>query len=583
MKAEPAGAHPPGPRPGRRGRTVVHLAISLAAFAVLGIAQLYAFTRMAVFADSGGASSRLTFAVMASAFLLFTLAALVRQSALMAFAYGGATSAARTRFTDRPDWPGVSILVPAFNEAGRIEKALEAILAVDYPSLEVIVVDDGSTDDTHARVSRFAGRHGGARVKILRKENGGKWSALNLAFHHSSEELVVCVDADSQLAPDSLKLLARHFDDQGLGGCCGQVAVRNGSKLLPRLQALEYNLLNGLLRQAQSAFGTVLVAPGPLAMFRRRVLERIWDTWGSDQALPIGQAGRRIHGPWEDDTFAEDADLTLNVLLTGHAVTYEPQAISRTSVPEWTFQLLNQRYRWTRGNVQAALKAWRRWHDAPNAPRLLPVWLGAFLFETVAWPALNLFGLVAFLTVVAVSGLHVSQVIWFLALTALDLNEAAFSVRLERADLRRWAAPPSPVRPSLPSPRGRTRSAGSWTGSSASSSPPATTARTSTGSSPPPPSAASTSSWSGPCASGSTRPSPSTAAGSGRSSWWASLPAPTSRGTTSPRSPRTSTGSSSSGTTSATQRWGPGRTPPGSGPTGRPGRSRPRSEAWRAR
>src|SRR3990172_3451442 len=166
VKAEPAGAHPPGPRPGRRGRTVVHLAISLAAFAVLGIAQLYAFTRMAVFADSGGVSSRLTFAVMASAFLLFTLAALVRQSALMAFAYGGATSAARTRFTDRPDWPGGSILVPAFNEAGRIEKALEAILAVDYPSLEVIVVDDGSTDDTHARVSRFAGRHGGARVKI---------------------------------------------------------------------------------------------------------------------------------------------------------------------------------------------------------------------------------------------------------------------------------------------------------------------------------------------------------------------------------------------------------------------------------
>jgi cellulose synthase/poly-beta-1,6-N-acetylglucosamine synthase-like glycosyltransferase len=117
-------------------------------------------------------------------------------------------------------------------------------------------------------------------------------------------------------------------------------------------------------------------------------------------------------------------------------VTYEPRAISRTSVPEWTFQLLNQRYRWTRGNFQAALKAWRRWHEAPEAPRLLPVWLGTFLFETVAWPLLNLFGLLAFLVVVAVSGLHVSEVVWFLALTALDLNEAAFSVRVERGDLR---------------------------------------------------------------------------------------------------------------------------------------------------
>jgi poly-beta-1,6-N-acetyl-D-glucosamine synthase len=417
-------------------RTAVHLAVSLAAFVVLGIAQLYAFTQMAVFAESGGAANRLTVALLASAFLIFTLAALVRQSALMALAYAGATSAARTHFTERSDWPGVSILVPAYNEAGRIEKALEAILRLDYPSLEVIVVDDGSTDDTHARVSRFVGRDGGVPVKVLRKENGGKWSALNLAFHHSSEELVVCVDADSQLARDSLKMLARHFDDPELGGCCGQVAVRNASKLLTRLQALEYNLLNGLLRQAQSAFGTVLVAPGPLAMFRRGVLERIWDTWGSDQALPITEPGRRVHGPWEDDTFAEDADLTLNVLLTGHSVIYEPQAISLTSVPEWTFQLLNQRYRWTRGNFQAAIKAWRRWHDAPSAPRLLPVWLGAFLFETVAWPALNLVGVLAFLTVVAVSGLHVSQVVWFLALTALDLNEAAFSVRIERADLR---------------------------------------------------------------------------------------------------------------------------------------------------
>jgi cellulose synthase/poly-beta-1,6-N-acetylglucosamine synthase-like glycosyltransferase len=416
-------------------RTAVHLAVSLGAFVVLGVAQLHAFTRMAVFVESGGAGDRLVFVVLASAFLVFTLVALVRQSALMAFAYGGATSAARTRFTERSGWPGVSLLVPAYNEAGRIERALEAILAVDYPSLEVVVVDDGSTDETHAHASRFAGQHRGKRVKVLRKENGGKWSALNLAFHHSSGELVVCVDADSQLAPDSLKLLARHFDDPRVGGCCGQVAVRNGTKLLSRLQALEYNLLNGLLRQAQSAFGTVLVAPGPLAMFRRSVLERIRDSWGS-APQPLAQPGGRVRGPWEDDTFAEDADLTLNVLLTGHAVTYEPQAVSRTAVPEWTFQLLNQRYRWTRGNLQAAIKAWRRWHDAPDAPRLLPVWLSAFIFETIAWPALNLFGLLAFVTVVAVSGLHGSQVIWFLALTALDLNEAAFSVRLERADRR---------------------------------------------------------------------------------------------------------------------------------------------------
>jgi biofilm PGA synthesis N-glycosyltransferase PgaC len=421
---------------GRPGAAVVHLVVSLVAFVVLGVAQLYAFTGMAIFAEVSPVPIRVTFAVLASSFLVFTVVALVRQSALMTFAYGGAANAARLPFAERADWPGVSVLVPAHDEARRIEKALEALLAVDYPALEVIVVDDGSTDDTFARASRYSGRHGAKRVRVLRKENGGKWSALNLAFHHASEELVVCVDADSQLAQDSIKLLARHFEDARLGACCGQVAVRNCSNVITRLQALEYSLLNGLQRQAQSAFGKVLVAPGPLAMFRRRVLEEVWVAWGQPQALPIAQPGARINGPWEDDTFAEDADLTLNVLLTGHAVTYEPRAISRTSVPERTFHLLNQRYRWTRGNFQAAHKAWRRWHEAPRAPRMLPVWLGTFLFETLAWPTLNLFALLAFLTVVAVSGLHAWQVVWFLALTALDLNEAAFSARLERADLR---------------------------------------------------------------------------------------------------------------------------------------------------
>jgi cellulose synthase/poly-beta-1,6-N-acetylglucosamine synthase-like glycosyltransferase len=413
----------------------VHLALALAAFVVLSIAQLYAFTQMAVLADRSPGPIKAVFVISAGAFLVFTLMSLIRQSVLMTLAYGGAIGSARRRFREPVRWPGVSILVPAFNEGARVEKAIEAILALDYPSVEVLVVDDGSTDDTFARASRYSGLHGGTRVEVLHKENGGKWSALNLGFHHASAELIVCVDADSQLAPDSLKLLARHFDDPTLGGCCGQVAVRNRVNLVTRLQALEYHLLNGLLRQAQSAFATVLVAPGPLSMFRRRVLQEVWQSWGRAQALPITRAAKRVHGPWEDDTFAEDADLTLNVLLTGHGVTYESAAISRTSAPEFAFRLLNQRYRWTRGNLQAAAKAWRRWHDAPRASRSLPVWLGTFLFETIAWPAVNLLGLLAFAVVAILFGVHAPLAIWFLALTAIDVNEAAFSARLEGADL----------------------------------------------------------------------------------------------------------------------------------------------------
>jgi cellulose synthase/poly-beta-1,6-N-acetylglucosamine synthase-like glycosyltransferase len=408
----------------------VHLVVAVAALLLLSIAQLYAFTQLGGRVQQGEAVHPALLAIVVGALMTFTVLSLGRQALLMTFACWGAIRSARRRYPERARWPGVSLLVPAFNEGPRIAKALESILALDYPTLEIIVVDDGSTDDTFARATAYAGQHGGKRVRVVTKQNGGKWSALNLAFHSATEELVVCVDADSQLLPDSLKLLARHFDDPSLGGCCGKVAVRNCSNLVTRLQALEYHVLNGLLRQAQSAFSMVLVAPGPLSMFRRSVLTEVWKTWG---------LGRNLLGPWEPDTFAEDADLTLSVLLTGHGVRYEPLAVSRTTAPDWTFRLLNQRYRWTRGNFQAAVKAWKRWQEAPDPPQALPLWLGTFLIETVLWPAANLLGLLAFIGLALISGLHGSVLIWFLVLVALDVNEAAFSARLEGASLRSLA------------------------------------------------------------------------------------------------------------------------------------------------
>ncbi len=401
-----------------------HIGFALAAFMVLALVQFNIFTDTALRAQRGAGLLEGLFVIAAGLVLLFTLTSLVRQGLLMTFAFGGALRSERRGHAERSHWPGACVLVPAYNEAARIEKAIESILAVDYPDLHVVVIDDGSSDDTFARASAYAGLQSGKRVRVLTKKNGGKWSALNLGFRETSEELVVCVDADSQLAPDSLKLLVRHFDDPRLGGCCGQVAVRNCSNIITRLQALEYHLLNGLVRQAQSAFGSVLVAPGPLSVFRRSVLDEVSQTWGGEG------------GPWEGDTFAEDADLTLNVLLTGHGVTYEPLAISRTAAPDVTFRLLNQRYRWTRGNLQAVLKAWRRWQEARNPPRMFPVWIGIFLFESIVWPGINLIGLLAFMGVAVVFGTQPSLLIWFLVLIVIDLNEAAFSAKLERADLR---------------------------------------------------------------------------------------------------------------------------------------------------
>ena len=399
----------------------LHLAAGLLGVVLIAIAQLFAFTWMSVYAIRLGGSRATLVMLFAAAFFIFTTLSLVRIVPLMLFAYFDATRAVLR--TPRRH-PCVSILIPAHDEAERIERALQAIVALDYPDVEAIVVDDGSRDDTFVRASRFADAHGGGRVKVLRKPNGGKWSALNLAFQHAVGDLVVCVDADSHLTPDSLRWLVRRFDDPKVGGCAGQVAVRNDGCLLARFQSLEYVVMNGLLRRMQSFFGMVQVAPGPVSMFRRQTLDEI-NTRFCD--------GR---GPWESDTFAEDADLSLNLLLTGHRLVYEARAVSLTTVPATTFALLNQRYRWTRGNLQAALKAWRRWKREPQAPRLMPLWLGAQLFETIVWPILNLFGILAFGLFVALFGVDGPILLWFGALTVLDTNMAALSVRLERASLR---------------------------------------------------------------------------------------------------------------------------------------------------
>jgi cellulose synthase/poly-beta-1,6-N-acetylglucosamine synthase-like glycosyltransferase len=294
--------------------------------------------------------------------------------------------------------------------------------------MELLVIDDGSTDDTFAVASRYAGERHGFSVRVLRKPNGGKSTALNLGFRESHGDLVMCVDADSRLEPNAIRRLAALFDDPRVGAAAGQVRVRNRGSMLTRLQALEYALMNGIPRLAQSNFAHVLIAPGPVAMFDRRVLLEIWNRWGG-RANETKPNNDKVAGPWEHDTFAEDCDVTLNTLLLGKRVIFEPAAISFTTSPGWLPQLLNQRYRWTRGNIQAVYKSWRRWHEVPDPPRALPVWLAIFIVESVLWPVVNIYGLVMLGGLLIVVGKIGTLVPWYLILLLIELNAAAFSVR----------------------------------------------------------------------------------------------------------------------------------------------------------
>jgi len=311
--------------------------------------------------------------------------------------------------------PPVTILVPVYNEEAVIAPALRSLLQLRYPVFHVIVIDDGSSDRTVERASAVAGRYGDSTIRVVRKRNGGKASALNTGISMATTEFVLCMDGDSCLHRDTLKYAMRHFVDPRVGAVAGNVKVVNRDNLWTKLQALEYVEGLNTARRAQGFLRVVNIIPGPIGVFRREALLRA--------------------GGYDTDTFAEDADLTLKLLTAGWHVAYEERAIAYTEAPEHYLDLIKQRYRWTRGILQALRKR-ASWLGAPQ--RGVALWLSllVMLFEAVVWPTMNVVGNLLF-TVVALSVGAASGVLyWWALLTMLDVAAALYAVGMEGEDLR---------------------------------------------------------------------------------------------------------------------------------------------------
>lgn len=226
-------------------------------------------------------------------------------------------------------YPKISIVVPAYNEEVTIKSCIQSVLDLDYPDYEVIVVDDGSTDKTLEEAKKFEI----SGVRVIHQENKGKANALNKGILLSKGEIVVTVDADTQLHRDSLKKIADRFAaNQHLGAVAGNVKVNPAPGLLNAVQATEYTTGINLIRKAQSMLGCVTVVPGPIAALKKEAVEQ--------------------SGLFSDDTFAEDFDITMKVLKKGYQVEYEDAAIAYTDAPKNLEDLMKQRRRWYRGMIQ---------------------------------------------------------------------------------------------------------------------------------------------------------------------------------------------------------------------------------------
>jgi cellulose synthase/poly-beta-1,6-N-acetylglucosamine synthase-like glycosyltransferase len=243
-----------------------------------------------------------------------------------------------SRATVQSYQPAVAVLVPAYNEEKVIERTVRAVLASNYPDLRVIVIDDGSADNTLAIAREaFADEEASGRVVILTKPNSGKADALNFGLEHlRDEELFVGIDADTVIDANAIARLVPHFLDPRVGAVAGNAKVGNRVNLWTRWQALEYITSQNFERRALNTLGAVSVVPGAIGAWRvSSVLEA---------------------GGFHTDTVAEDADLTMALLQRGYRVEYDDLALAYTEAPVNARGLMRQRFRWSFGILQSVWK-----------------------------------------------------------------------------------------------------------------------------------------------------------------------------------------------------------------------------------
>jgi hyaluronan synthase len=249
----------------------------------------------------------------------------------------------------------MTVVVPAYNEGAMVAKAIDSVAnsVYDPDKLEIIVVDDGSTDDTWAHIQHAVARYGG-RIRAIRLErNSGKREALAAAFRLAKGEIFVTVDSDSVVDPNALLALAGPFASERIGIVAGRVLVYNRREgLIPRMLHVRFALSFDFLRACQSTFRTVYCSPGALSAYRASAVRRVLDSWLQQQFL-----GARA-------TIGEDRALTNDVISLGYDSLYQRAAMVLTVVPVTYGKLCRMFLRWDRSFVREEIRfariVWKR-------------------------------------------------------------------------------------------------------------------------------------------------------------------------------------------------------------------------------
>ena len=233
--------------------------------------------------------------------------------------------------------PTVAVIVPCWNEATTVAATCESLLALDYPAdrLEIILVDDGSTDATPAAMAPFAAH---PQVRIIRKENGGKHTALNAGIAVTEAEFIGCLDADSFVDPAALREIIPCFAEPKVAAVTAAMSIHQPQNMLQHMQNAEYTF--GItLRHTLASINGLYVTPGPFSFYRREVVEEL---------------GGFRHGHQ-----TEDMEMALRLQHAGYGIENAPRARVYTKSPATVFALIKQRTRWTSGFLRNVLGEYR--------------------------------------------------------------------------------------------------------------------------------------------------------------------------------------------------------------------------------
>ena len=236
-------------------------------------------------------------------------------------------------------YPLVTILVPAYNEEKCIARTLYSCIAQTYPNFEIIVIDDGSTDNTQRVVKAFKNKYKTKlkkrkiQFKLIRQRNQGKARAMNTGLEYSKGKFILTIDADSYPKHDALKKIMKYFSNKSIGAVAGNIIGVPKRRLLHYLQYIGYEFGILFMKVAQSATSDVTVTPGPFSIYRREALKR-----------------------FEEGTITEDFDTTIRILERGYRVVEGPDALCYTQLPKNCSELVKQRVRWYKGGLQVFAK-----------------------------------------------------------------------------------------------------------------------------------------------------------------------------------------------------------------------------------